>query len=397
MASQKEVVIIGGGVIGCSIAYHLAKQGIPSQVIERDSIAARASGKAWAVLPYPPDFIAAEDLPPDELFSMPKGSIRPWLELFWLGYHRLPDIALELKEKGGIDIEFGEIPEVNVTLSEREERELKETLASLRNEGYYEGSWFESDDIRTIYPDIDPRARGGLVTPFLQVEPYRYTLGLVQAAEKMGASVRQGEVVAFHHLGSKVTSVVLATGTKIEADVVVLAMGPWSGQGTSWLGKEIPVIINREQCLRVEVPQPLPEYALSTSEIMILPKVDGTVILGHAGVADLQPNFDSSLTEEIKFELLEAAIGLLPRLKEAKLVEHRGDLEGWPPPPNHIQPVLGRLPEWDNAYIAARLGTLGMSMSLGVGQVIADLITTGGHIPYRIKNMMELLSPSRLQ
>lgn len=63
--SQKEVVIIGAGVIGCSIAYHLAQRGVPSQIIESDSIAARASGKSWAVFAYPPRYLGFEGQPPD--------------------------------------------------------------------------------------------------------------------------------------------------------------------------------------------------------------------------------------------------------------------------------------------------------------------------------------------
>ena len=71
-------------------------------------------------------------------------------------------------------------------------------------------------------------------------------------------------------------------------------------------------------------------------------------------------------------------------------------MEGWAPPPNNIQPVLGRLPHWDNAYIAARLGTLGMTMSPGVGSVMADILIDGEQTPYRIKSMIEYLSPSRI-
>jgi len=50
MAKKHEAVIIGAGAIGCSIAYHLAKKGITSTIIEKESIGARASGKAWGVI-----------------------------------------------------------------------------------------------------------------------------------------------------------------------------------------------------------------------------------------------------------------------------------------------------------------------------------------------------------
>lgn len=396
--SQKEVVIIGAGVIGCSIAYHLAQQGVPSQIIERDSIAARASGKAWAVFGYPPRFLALEGQPPDKLFSMPVGSVGPWVQLFWQGYHRLPDIALDLQERGGIDIGYGELPWIKIALSENDEKDLRESLSFQKSQGYYEGYWIEGNDLRNIYPDINPLARGGVVLPYLQVEPYRYTLGLAQAAEKMGVNIRQGEVVGFQRQGSRVTSVTLATGTEVEADVFVLAMGPWSGQGTSRLGKEIPILINREQCLRMQVPKRLPPYALATPAAQtIIPKVNGEVILGHAGLADLQTSFDVSLTtEEAKMTLVNDAIELLPTLNDAELVEHRGDFECWSPPPNRIQPVIGRLPEWDNTYIATRFGTLGMMLSLGAGRVMADLVIADGRLPERVKNMMEVLSPGRL-
>jgi len=400
--SQREVVIIGAGVAGCSIAYHLAKLGVPSQIIERDSIAARASGKAWAVWPYPPRLLATERQPPNVLFSAPEDGVRPWLELAWLSYYRLPDITLDLKERGGINIGYSELPWIRVALTESEEKDYRDLLSLIRGAGYYEGSWLEADDIKTIFPDVNPRARGGLVFPYRQLEPYEYTLGLAQAAEKMGASIRQGEAVGFRKQGSRVTSVILATGTEVEADVVVLAMGVWNGQGTSWLGKEMPILLNRVQCLRVQVPQQLPPYALQREVDgiglgIIIPKVNGSVIVGRAGVEDMPSSFDVTLTtEEEKTATIDGAIDLLPTLQEASVVEHRGDFEGWSPAPNHMQPVLGRLPEWDNVYIATRMGALGVAYSLGVGPVMADLIVAGGHATESVKTMMEILSPARL-
>jgi len=397
MSPKKEVVIIGAGVIGCSIAYHLAKQGVPAQIIEVDSIAARASGKAWAVFVYPPIFRLYEGQPADTLYSMPPGSIQPWLELCWLGYHRLPDINLVLQEEAGIDIEYGELSWTRVAFSESEERTQRANLAFFRNEGYYESHWLAADDLKAIFPDINPNARGALVSPCLQVEPYKFTLALAQAAEKKGASFRQGEATGFRQRGSRVTAITLATGTEVEADVVVLAMGPWSKQGTSWLGKEMPIRINREQCLRVQVPERLPPYALRGPKVGIIPKASGEVILGISGDKDLQTEYEvAQTTEEVKAEILEAAITLLPRLKEAKLVEHRGDLESWPPPPHSVAPIIGRLPAWDNVHIATGFGTEGIMMSLGAGQVMANLIIGGEHQPNRFQAMMEHLNPARL-
>ena len=213
----------------------------------------------------------------------------------------------------------------------------------------------------------------------------------------MGAEIKSGDVQGFETDGQKITAVKLASGKRIEGDVFIIAMGPWTGQGTSWLGKEIPILINREQCLVLEVPQKLPPYMIWTSREYVTPKPSGKVIVGHLAVPDVQSNFDSSLTtEEFKSAVLDAVVGILPTLEEGKLVEHRGDFEGYAPAPNYIQPVVGRLPEWDNAYVAARMGTTGMFMSLGTGQLMAELIIAEGQIPGRVRTMMEALSPARL-
>jgi glycine oxidase len=396
MSLRNEVAIIGAGAIGCSIAYHLARLGISSQVIEREAIAARASGKSWAVFAYPPRFIGMEGQPQELLFSMPVGSVRPWLDLLWLGYHRLPDIALELRETVGVDIGYGELSWVRVVLTEQQEATYKTALALQGEQGYHEGYWMGARDLKDVFPEINPQVRGGMVFPYIQVEPYRYTLALAQAAERNGATIRQGDVVEFRTEGPRVTAAILATGAEITADIFVVATGPWTGRTTSRLGIAMPVLINREQCVRMEIPRRLPPYGLTAPNgITIIPKVSGDVIVGHAGLADLQTSFDASLTtEETKMGLLNDAVDLLPSLSEAKLVEQRGDFEGWSPPPRRIQPVLGRLPEWDNVYVAARFGTLGMMMSLGAGRVMADLIAAAGRAPARFKHMLEVLSPA---
>jgi len=394
MSSKKDVIIVGGGVIGCSIAYQLAKRGITSLILERDSIGARASGKAWAVISYPGVLLMA-DQAENTLFYMPEGeSATNFMDLFVLGYYHMADLALDIKKIGGIDIEYAEGESTYLVKTKDEESLIKSVLPFMRSQGYTEVDWIPKSDLRTIFPNINPKFLGGINTPELQVEPYKYTLGLAQAAEKMDCEVKQGEAVGFGTSGGRVTSVKLASGAEIEADKVVIAMGPWAGQGTSWLGKEIPIQLQMEECLRMEGSGNLPLHYLTNGTQTIVPRVNGEIIVGSAGHFNLKDEFDSSLSEEKKMSLLEGVLDMLPDIEEAKLIEHRGDLQAWGPAPTYNKPVMGLLPEYENCYVATRFGTLGIMMSPGVGKVMADLIT-GERIPRRFRRMLNYLSPIR--
>jgi sarcosine oxidase subunit beta len=233
------------------------------------------------------------------------------------------------------------------------------------------------------------------------LEPYKYTLGLAQAAEEMGAEFRHGDVVGLETRGERITSVRLASGTKIEAAAVVIAMGPWSGPVASSLGTEIPAYVTMEECIRVRVPRGFPLHAI-TCGLEITPKMNGDLILAVAEVrsrshyfeSKKRENFDSRLSAEIRDKNIEAAMDLLPELlKDAELIEHRGDLLAYGPSPFFQKPVLGRFPEWENGYIATRFGGMGINMSVGVGEVMADLIVDG-EVSFGAKKMLEHLSPA---
>jgi glycine/D-amino acid oxidase-like deaminating enzyme len=225
------------------------------------------------------------------------------------------------------------------------------------------------------------------------VEPYKFTLGLAQAAESLGAEIVQGEVVGLATQGDRITGVRLASGTELQADAVVLAMGPWTGQGSALLGREIGCRVFLAQCLRAEVPGGLPLHILGAGDYWILPKKNGEVILAMYG-PDLieRPNLDASLTEEVKLGILRGVAQALPTLEDAKLLEHRGDLLAMAPTPPYHKPVMGRLPEWQNGYIASRFGGLGICMSPATGEIMAELIDTG-KAPLRARRMLERIAP----
>jgi glycine oxidase len=408
MSKSSDVIVIGAGAIGCSIAYHLGRRGISARIVDRESIATRASGKAWAVFTYPPSWVAhercvttaseaQEGAPVDVSKTVPGVSVADWLLLHAASYDRMAEFAIELGERGGVDIEYCEAPSTHlVTGEELDEAGGPEALLQpFRTAGGVEARWIDEGALRDLFPSLNPAYVGGTSCPAGQVEPYRFSLAMAQAAEKLGAELAQGEVVDFATRGDAGTGVRLASGIELHADAVVLATGPWIGALSARLGCPIPCRPVFSECLRATLPVDLPLHTLAADDFYILPKKNGEVILATYGVMDFidRADFDASLSEETKLETLEGVLQILPALEDATIVEHRGDLLAMAPTPPYQKPVMGRFPEWRNAYVSARFGGDGVCMSPATGELMAELIETA-QVPLRARHMFECLAPA---
>jgi glycine oxidase len=397
-----DVVIVGAGAIGSSIAYHLGKRGMRSVLVERESIGTRASGKAWAVISYPPMLLAGENAPRTldatagfDLDAMPAGeTTRNWLYLFTSSYERMPDLAHEIAERGGIDIEYGESPNTLLFTEADLDREGRDgLLAPFMQAGATETGWLDATQLREIFPSLAPKWVAGITNPEGQVEPYKFTLGLAQAAERLGARLKQGEAVGFATRGDRITGLELATGDLLEADHFVIAAGPWSRPVASHLGVDVPMRTVLCECIRVEVPGGLPLQTLVAGDYWIIPKVNGEVILSpYLSSISERDDFDASLTEQLKLRTLASCTEVLPALEEAKLVEHRGDLLALRVSAPFQKPTLGRLPQWQNGYLATHFAGLGINMSPAAGELMAELIATGKP-PLRAAQVLGHLAP----
>jgi len=330
--------------------------------------------------------------------TVPGESIAHWLHLHSASYDRMPEFAIELKERGGIDIEYCESPSTNlVTQQELEEAGgPQELLRPYRNAGGVECDWIDFDALREQFPSLNPEYVGGTTYPAGQVEPYKFTLAMAQAAEKLGAEFVRGEVIGFAKEGDRLTGVQLASGNELHADAVVLATGPWMGKGSALLGCEIACRPVFSECLRAKLPIELPLHTLGAGSFWILPKKNGEVILATYGAVDFidRPDFDASVSEEVKLNVVNGVAKILPALEDATIVEHRGDLLAMAPTPPFQKPVMGRFPNWQNAYIASRFGGDGICMSPAAGELMAELIDTG-RTPLRARYMFEKLAPAQ--
>jgi glycine/D-amino acid oxidase-like deaminating enzyme len=147
------------------------------------------------------------------------------------------------------------------------------------------------------------------------------------------------------------------------------------------------------ECVRVEVPGGLPFQTLVAGDYWIIPKVNGEVILSlYVGSLSLRDDFDDSLTDELRLRTVSDCAEILPALEDAKLLEHRGDLLAMQASAPFQKPTLGRLPQWENGYLATHFGGLGINMSPAAGELMAELIATG-RPPLRAAQTLAHLAP----
>ena len=352
--ARAEVVICGGGVIGAAIAYFLGKRGVRSLIVEADGIASGASGAAAGLLSAPP--AGADDRPPAELQ-------RRSLEM-----HRA--LASSLPEESGVDYGYASYPRVALATTDEEAAARREAAERARASGH-EARWLDPSEVTALCPWIDRPRRGGLLIESAgQLDPYRYTLALIAAAERMGSATRSGRVTGLERTGERVTGVRVGDGT-VAGDAVVIAMGPWSVEAGSWLGFPVPVEPLRGQIVRVRPTEQLQPFGFSCGGNYATTKEAGLVYLD---TTEERVGFDHGTTTKARDSILRFGVGFSSILEQAELVEQTSCLR---PLAADGLPIIGEAPGVDGVYLATGHGRQGILMSTATGQAMADLIVDG--------------------
>ena len=356
MSQVKDVVIVGGGAAGCAVSYFLAKAGVKSAVIERDGVAANASG------------YSAGGLNPLEGAGLP-GPLGP---LAIESYRLHAEIRSELVELSGVDFGYRVISSVRVAFDDSELAEMQTTYNIFESaDDNFSAEWLDASQLRKIEPRISGDAIGALDTRGNAVlSSYRYTLALAKAAETMGAKTVSGCVTGVKTSGARVTAVLTDSG-EISCDAVVFATGPWSGQVEEWLGFPVPIEPFKAEILRMKLGGPPLDRDFHSADVDLNHREDGQT---WVGASEERNSFDRNPSAQERDISLSRAASLMPDIKDAELVLHTACLR--PVSPDWM-PIVGNAPGWDNAYIATGAGKKGILISPGMGKAIAHLITGG--------------------
>jgi glycine oxidase len=321
---RQEVIVVGGGVIGLSIAWRAAQCGIGVTLLERERFGSGASRAAAGMLAP----IAEADYGDAgrELLELGLSSAAAW-----------PAFAEELARACGRPSRLRAAGTLLLARDRDEAEALERDLEYRQRLGLAVKRLLPSE-ARRLEPALAPSLRLALqIDGELSVDPRWACEALVIAARAAGANlVDQCDVAELLRGDGCVTGVVLAGGQELSADNVVLAAGAWSGSLA-----DVAVRAVKGQIMRLRDPDGagLVERTLRFEGGYLVPRGDGGYVLGASAE---ERGFDTSVTARPVYELLRDASELVPGLLELEIEEIMSGLR--PGSPDNL-PLIGRSEE----------------------------------------------------
>ena len=358
-----DIVIIGGGVIGCLVAYYLAKQKVKVLVLDRSRFGSNASGATVGVI-------------------SPLWHVDPSIEPMWsLGIRSLdlfPSLAAELAE-AGIDPEFQQTGVLKLAFTESQVDELRSNLSWQSGLGMGV-TWLDTDHLLSREPKINPKVLGGVDSPGDGcVRGQRLVDSLVHAATALGAIFcEETEVISLRRERDRVTGVDTPMGS-VNSEQVLIAAGPWSGIHTQWLGGEstasIPVRPVKGQRVLLKKSGFLPQTPVRNFDAYVVPQIDGNVLVGATRE---ESQFDQIVTAEGIRSMLEAAMLSFPSLGGAEFVSGRSGVR--PATPDNM-PILGPVDSTRGLSIATGHDSVGIMLSPATAELLTQYLLDGNADP----------------
>ena len=351
-----DVVVIGGGVVGCSIAYHLARRGQSRVVVlERETVGSGTTSKAAGGI--------RAQFPTETEVRFSLDAIR---------------VFENFEAEFGVDIGYRKIGYLFLVADETDLAGFRERVAMQQRFGV---------DVRVI-----PAAEARALVPALNVEdviagvwapgdgmagPAEVTQGFARRARELGATIQEGVVVTgIERDGYRVRGVRTTDGA-IDAPVVVNAAGPVAARVARMAGVDIPVHPRRRHIFFTEpfpdIPGPVPLTTDRASGFYFRKEME-QVLLSPGDVEDIGDDYHVPMDSRRIEETVQKAIHRLPILERARIA---GGWAGLRPltPDDHA--IIGWAPGIDGFFLAVGFGGHGFQHSPVTGRVVAEWLTEG--------------------
>lgn len=353
------IAIIGGGIFGLSIGWHLLRAGQAVTIFEQRRI---GRGAAWW---------AAGMLMP---WKLTPNFSEALFQLQWASYRQWPDFAAILQESTGVALDYRTAGRYFVGLDARILKRMQYQLA-YHQQHNFPLEWLAGSALRHRAPYLGETVQAAIFTPMAhQVDNRQVVTALTQAFQAAGGLIREQTPVAGLVVArNRVQGIRLADDAVVPCETVVITAGAWTSQ-LSGLPNSLSDVVRplkgQSLMLNMDAAQPLISHTI-VGPVYLVPRTDGRLIVGttfeHAG-------FDTHPTAGGVYHILRKATTLVPAIEDLPLLETGAGLR--PTPPGRRVPTLGPT-AIDGVVIATGAHSHGILLSPIVGQTIGQLLTTG--------------------
>jgi sarcosine oxidase subunit beta len=351
-----DIVIIGGGVMGASAAYHLAQRGFKNIVLlEKENFFGQgATGRCAGGVRYQ--------------FST-EVNVR-------LSIASLPMIE-RFKQEIGQEVNYRQCGYLLVATNEKDLAEFKHNVA-LQNRLGIPTQLRSGDEVRTRLPlmKFDDAIAGTFNQKDGTVDPNGVVMGYINAAQKMGVKAISGvEVTGITVSGGNVEEVQTSLGG-IKARMILNAAGPWSGQVGKMAGiDDIPLIPLRRQMFTTnplkEVPADFP-FVIDFAKSLYFHREGEGLLVGMSN-QDEKPGFDQNVDDDFELVNLEAAIERMPLMEKASRASHWAGLYEVTP---DAHPIYGKT-DVDGFFLCTGFSGHGFMHGPISGKLMSEFILDG--------------------
>jgi sarcosine oxidase subunit beta len=350
-----NIVIIGGGVMGASTAYHLAKRGVKDIVLleKEEFFGQGATGRCAGGVRYQ---FATEANIRLSLASL------PMLERF--------------KDEMGQEIDYVQCGYMFALTNEKDVKKFKHNVELQHSLGVHT-EWLTGDELRARLPMMHFgdaiagtfHAKDGLC------DPNGVVMGYINTASKLGVQCLSDVAVTGLQMdGDKITAVETSQGT-IECATVVNCAGPWAGQVSAMAGVELPITPVRRQMLTTTPLPGLPAdfpFVIDFAQSLYFHREGEGLLTGMSNPGEA-PGFDQNVDADWELVNLERAAERLPLLEQAGLAAHWAGLYEVTP---DAHPIFGPTPI-ENMYIVGGFSGHGFMHGPVAGLLMSEIILDG--------------------
>ncbi|MEM8608174.1 MAG: glycine oxidase ThiO [Myxococcota bacterium] len=366
---RPDVIIVGGGLMGCSTAYRLAKEDLKVLVLERSVPGAEASSAAAGILA--PSVESAHDA---LAFQLGRRSRELHAEL-----------SDELDELFGIDVGFRRCGVLDLAFDEESIKKLEVSAEALSAQGVRCDTW-SREDLLQEEPSANPDAVVGLhVADDAQVEPRKLLSAVALGAEREGVVFRTGATVRHVVVDGGRATGVQVDGEHIEADHVIVAAGSWTTLIPGIRLQANTIYPVRGQMLTTETRPPVFRRVVFGAGGYVVTRPDGRVLCGST---EERVGFERGITFEGMSRIIDTATRIAPSLAHATISDHWSSFR--PGTPDGL-PLVGET-HIEGLFMASGHYRNGILLAPLTAEILAEAL-----VKETTSRQAEALSPRRFE